>query len=196
MARPDPNSGGRSLKQLVERNGPLPISRAAMYVEQAARLLGVYHERGMLHANVRPGNVFVDDLDQVILGPSPEPETLDDLAFGEKNERQLLEMADYLAPELVLNNRVVDFQADQYSLGCTFYYLLAGRPPFSNGSIAERLLQHHVTRPTEVEKLRGDVPQAIAKICSRMLEKKPADRFATSMLVAEMIRAWRMEGYD
>ena len=76
---------------------------------------------------------------------------------------------DYLAPEQALNSRSADVRSDLYSLGCTFYFLLAGKVPFPGGSAAEKLLKHRLDEPTPVEQLRREVPAGVGAVVRRLM---------------------------
>ena len=115
------------------------------------------------------------------------------LSIGAEAERFDLEFVDFLAPEMALNSYVNDPRSDIYSLGCTMYFLLAGRPPFPNGNTAERLLQHQIATPETIQSLRPDVPVALVSICETMMAKKPSDRFQTAKKVGDAIAALRAE---
>src|SRR5262249_31078846 len=96
---------------------------------------------------------------------------------------------DYIAPEQARDSRHVDARADIYSLGCTFYHLLAGRPPFPEGAFIEKLLMHQLDPPEMLEKLRPEVPGPVVAIVNKMMAKKPADRFQTAEEVAHALAA-------
>lgn len=92
---------------------------------------------------------------------------------------------DYLALEQVLNAHQVDIRADLYSLGCTLYFLLTGRPPFAGGTLAETLLNHQMEQAVPVDRLRPEVPADVAAVVKALMSKRPEDRSQTpSELVA------------
>lgn len=94
---------------------------------------------------------------------------------------------DYIAPEQARDASKVDIRADLYSLGCTFYFLLTGRPPFPNGSSVEKLFQHQNDSPMPLEEIRPGIPPEIVGIVQRLMAKKPESRFQTPAEVAEAI---------
>ena len=98
--------------------------------------------------------------------------------------------ADYLSPEQARSAHTVDARADIYSLGCTLYYLLAGQAPFTEGTIAQRILLHQTQKPLDVRAVREDCPHAIADICMTMLAKDPADRIQNAGTVAKRMHRW------
>ncbi len=101
---------------------------------------------------------------------------------------------DYLAPEQALDFHGADVRADIYALGCTLYYLLAGRPPFGEGTLAEKLLKHQTVQPTPIQELRPDVPPGVAAVLARMLAKRPSDRYQTPGEVGHALETWAATG--
>jgi serine/threonine-protein kinase len=187
---------GISLKELVTRDGPLNAKRAAQHVEEVARELGEIHSSGELHRDVRPEHIFVDETGVARLAASPISflrEAAASSFLTNANEAAALGSADFLAPEAALQSHRTDARSDIYSLGCTMYFLLTGRPPFPEGSISERLLKHQTATPDKIQSLRPDVPVALASICETMMAKKPSERFQTAKQVGDTIAAWRTE---
>lgn len=86
---------------------------------------------------------------------------------------------DFIAPEQARDARTADIRADLYSLGCTFYYLLAGKVPFPGGSLAEKVLQHQLDEPPPIEELRPEVPSDLARILRKLMAKRAEDRYQT-----------------
>jgi serine/threonine-protein kinase len=101
-------------------------------------------------------------------------------------EGSIVGTPDYIAPEQARNAHRVDIRADLYSLGCTFYYLLTGQPPFADGSAVEKLLMHQLDDPAPVDRLRRNVPPDVASLVHKLMAKFPRDRYQTP---AELIAA-------
>lgn len=186
---------GDSLQDLVDRGGPLGFADAANYIRQAALGLEHAHQEGMVHRDIKPGNLLVDpggtvkllDLGLARYFSSEEKEGT---ALTIAHDEKVLGTADYLAPEQALDSHTVDHRADLYSLGCTFYFLLTGHPPFTEGTLAQRLMAHQTKDPPPVEKDRPDTPPTLAAILRTMMEKLPEKRPATSAQVAETLLHW------
>lgn len=96
---------------------------------------------------------------------------------------------DYLAPEQALDFREADIRADVYSLGCTFFYLLTGQPPFPGGSLVKKLMRHQQAEPPALARFRPDVPAEVAAIIRTMLAKDPAQRYQQPAAVGAALRA-------
>jgi sugar lactone lactonase YvrE/tRNA A-37 threonylcarbamoyl transferase component Bud32 len=185
---------GRDLARLVKEDGPLPVARACDYVRQAA--LGLQHafQRGMVHRDIKPHNLLVsrdpaDDAREIVKvldmglarreGPG-ENQT------GLTHDGAVIGTPDYLAPEQALNARTADIRSDLYSLGCTFYYLLTGRPPYRAESLTQLLLKHQMEEARPLEAYRPDIPPGVRAIVLRLMNKLPGDRYQTP---AELIQA-------
>ena len=190
---------GRDLKVIVEEQGPLPLDKAADYIAQAAAGLHHAHERGLVHRDIKPANLVVSDngLVKVLDLGLARLEDDDELAsLTVANAENMMGTADYLAPEQARNAHAVDHRADIYGLGCTFYYLLTGHAPFTDGTIAERILKHQTEKPKDVRAERTDCPHALADVCMTMLEKDPNSRFDSCGKVVQRLLRWLMaKGY-
>jgi hypothetical protein len=192
---------GVSLDQVVRQRGPLPPEEACAYVRQAALGLQHAHERGMVHRDIKPANLLLTSPGRTDGGGHPGGQVkivdfgLAHLASGAGgpatpiSSAPLLGTLDYAAPEQARDPAGVDTRADVYSLGCTLYHLLTGRPPFPAGTPLQTLLCHQERAPRPVTELRPDVPEALAAILERMLAKEPDRRHATPAEVAEDLAA-------
>ena len=191
---------GSSLQDLVPEKGLASFLDAAEYARQAALGLQHAHENGMVHRDIKPGNLLVDlngvvkilDLGLARFFKIDEGK----LALTLRHDEKVLGTADYLSPEQALDSHTVDSRADLYSLGCTFYFMITGRPPFTEGSLAQRLLAHQVKTPAAIESIRTDVPPALAAIIRKMMEKKPADRYSTAAEVEKTLHDWIDQNAD
>jgi serine/threonine-protein kinase len=182
---------GRDLHQTVSQNGPLPFVTAVRYVTQVATGLQHAHEMGLVHRDIKPANCLLDQHGTVkLLDMGLAKLNDDETSLTLANDENVLGTADYLAPEQALNSHAADARADIYSLGCTLYFLLVGRPPFPEGTISERLLKHQVEEPESLLKLRPDTPLSLVDLCSRMMAKKPDDRPQTAGEVARLLNDW------
>jgi formylglycine-generating enzyme required for sulfatase activity len=181
---------GIALDRLVAQRGPLPVDFACRCVAQAAQGLQHAHEKGMVHRDVKPANLIVTPKDQ-------EVKLLDfGLARGPRDQRKsnqtqmqtFMGTPDYVAPEQATDARSADIRADVYSLGCTLYFLLAGRPPFQGGSPLEIIVAQIQNEAQPITELRADVPAALWAVMARMLQKSPAARYQTPGDVARELQ--------
>jgi hypothetical protein len=179
---------GVSLAHLLGQQGPLPVRLACRLVSQAA--LGLQHafERGMVHRDVKPANLMVTRKGQLkILDFGLARLVSERKAGGLTHANVLMGTPEYIAPEQAVDARSADVRADLYSLGCTLYALLAGRPPFVKDTAVAVALAHIEEAPTPLIQVRPDVPEALSALVDRLLEKDLARRFQTPAEVAQAL---------
>lgn len=172
---------GVNLHDFVKKNGILAPARAAHYIRQAALGLQHAHEAGLVHRDIKPGNLLLDRQGVVKLLDMGLARFFDDdgSSFAKNFEQGYsIGTADYMAPEQTLDYRV-DIRADIYSLGGTFYYLLVGKGPFQDGSNSQKMIWHQVRHPKSVRQLRPDVPEGLAQVLDKMIAKEPERRYQT-----------------
>ena len=181
---------GMDLRDVAKRLGPLPIPDACELIRQAALGLQCAHEHGLVHRDIKPGNLMLTaqgQLKVLDLGLArPQAEGDDDVT----GTGEAMGTADYMAPEQAADSRSVDIRADIYSLGCTLYRLIAGRPPFSGPkySSAVKKLMGHIQDPVpQITRLRGDVPKRLEIVLGRLLAKDPAKRLSTPAELADAL---------
>ncbi|MDA1214186.1 MAG: serine/threonine-protein kinase, partial [Planctomycetota bacterium] len=184
---------GKSLQELVVKEGVLDYAPAAEYIRQAAEGLSHAHQSGLVHRDVKPGNLLLDQTGVVKildLGLARFFDVEDEDPLTIRHDEKVLGTADYLAPEQALDSHTVDARADIYSLGCTFYYLLSGHPPFTEGTLAQRLMAHQTKSPPPLENERTDIPTDLLKIIRKMMVRDVADRYQTAGEVERDLRTW------
>src|SRR5436305_13286274 len=103
---------------------------------------------------------------------------------------------DFMSPEQAKDSSAVDHRSDLYSLGCTLFFLLAGDPPFTKGNPVEKLLQHQLDAPPQIQFLRPDVPDELARIIHCLLAKRPEDRFQSGAALAHALEPWCSRAAD
>jgi serine/threonine-protein kinase len=177
---------GESLRQRLEREGPLPLDEALRLVREIADALGYAHAHGIVHRDIKPENILLAADHAVVAdfgiaraiaggtsGPPEERESLTATGFS-------LGTPAYMSPEQAAASREVDGRTDIYSLGCVLYEMLAGAPPFT-GPSAQALLARHALDPVApIRTVRGAVPEAVERVVLRALAKVPGDRYATA----------------
>ena len=185
---------GISLQELIVRQGSIPWPQACSLVAQAAAGLQHAHEKGMVHRDIKPGNLLVKRNGTV--------KVLDfGLALMEKDEDEFtlamisgqgcVGTADYISPEQTIDSFAVGPRADIYSLGCTLYCALTGTVPFPGESVAKKLRAHRTKDARPVREIKPEVPAAVEQIVAKMMARKPDDRYATAADVADCASAAR-----
>jgi serine/threonine protein kinase len=184
---------GASLQEIGKKVGPLDVVRACHYMRQAALGLAHAHEAaGLVHRDIKPGNILVDRngvvkiLDMGLARFFHDEEDI----LTKKYDENVLGTADYLAPEQALDSHGVDIRADIYSLGATFYFCLTGKTPFSEGTVAQKLIWHQTRQPKSIRSIRPEVPEGVAAIVEKMMAKEAAQRYQTPQEVMAALEPW------
>jgi serine/threonine protein kinase len=184
---------GSSLHRIVEKHGPMAISRAANCIAQAAEGLQHAHEAGLVHRDIKPGNLLLDRFGTIKILDLGLARFFDD-ETSHLTQRQnpgiVLGTADYVAPEQAIDSSTVDIRGDIYSLGVTLFFLLTGRTPYHDGSVPQKLMFHQISEPAPVTKFRSDVPRKLAAVIEKMLAKDPAQRYQTPAEVVAALAPW------
>ncbi|MFO0843475.1 MAG: protein kinase [Gemmataceae bacterium] len=175
---------GVSLDKLVSRRGPLPVGFACRCVVQAAQGLQHAHELGLVHRDVKPANLMVrkDKTVKVLdFGLARVPS--EDDSARKTRYQVFLGTADYVSPEQAKDARSADVRSDIYSLGCTLFFLLSGRPPFLGKNPYEVAAMHVAQAPAPL----AGVPAGLWAVVSRMMAKRREDRYQTPAEVIEAL---------
>ena len=180
---------GVNIRDLVQQQGPLSVADAISYTLQVAEALSHASQRDVIHRDIKPSNVLITpegraklvDMGLARLHQVEHPDN-DLTASG-----VTLGTFDYISPEQARDPRDADVRSDLYSLGCSFYYMLTGRPPFPEGTVLQKLLQHQSDDPLDPRQFRSDLPLEIGPILTRLLAKNPARRYQLpSELIADL----------
>lgn len=182
---------GQDVSEMVKEFGPLDFFVAARIAAQTARALEYAHRKGLIHRDIKPGNLLVDaqanvKLLDLGLAISASLDAASQRVFRER----VIGTADYLSPEQAVDSQRVDPRTDLYSLGCTLYYMLTGHPPFPDGSLTERIQAHQTREPRDIRLSRPDAPVELIAICKRMMVKKPRERYQSANQVFEALTRW------
>jgi serine/threonine-protein kinase len=181
---------GRDLGSEVAQAGPLAAADAVESILQAARGLNYAHSHGVVHRDVKPANLLraTNGLVKVAdLGLARITSESTSVNASLTQAGSLLGTADYMAPEQALDSAAVDHRVDVYSLGCTLFYLLAGRPLYSAGSLMALLLKHRDAPIPSLAEARPEVPAELDALFRRMAAKRPEDRFSTMAAVVQAL---------
>jgi len=187
---------GQDLESYVAARGPLSGTRAAHYIGQAAAGLAHVHSRNLVHRDIKPSNLLLGRANLIkLLDLGLARLAEDEASLTRQFSDRALGTTDYISPEQAMDSHAVDVRTDIYSLGCTFYFLVTGHPPFHQGSIASRLLAHQTQEPPgiEEERARAGIPpidRELIAICRKMMAKDPDDRYQDAKQVFDAIADW------
>ena len=206
---------GKTLREIVRDHGPLSASRAVKYIIQAARGLGHAHGEGVVHRDIKPSNMLLDRkdvvriLDMGLARPDtgswahrsdpelPAVRSPDLTQFG-----AVFGTPDFMAPEQAIDCRNVDERADIYSLGCSLYYLLTGKPLFPGGNAEDKIDAHRLETAPSLRILRPDVPESLDIVYQKMVRKRvdqrhdSADELITALSACDLSQAAPIENPD
>ena len=177
---------GESLRDRLEREGPLPLEDALRITREVASALSYAHGHDVVHRDIKPENILLSG-GEAVVADFGIARAITAAAGGKLTETGIaIGTPGYMSPEQAMGGERVDGRSDLYSLACVLYEMLAGEPPFT-GPSAESVARQHVAAPApHVSVMRPGVPPAVDQAIARALSKTPADRFAT---VAEFVRA-------
>jgi serine/threonine protein kinase len=183
---------GASLQELIRKTGPMDPIRAAHYIRQAAMGLAAAQQRGLVHRDIKPGNILIDRTGCVKILDMGLARFFNDEDdnLTKKFDENVLGTADYLAPEQAIDSHEVDVRADIYSLGATFYFMLTGKTPFGDGTVAQKLIWHQTRQPKSLASVRPDLPAGMAAVVDKMMAKDPGQRYQTPAALAEALAPW------
>ena len=183
---------GPDLAGIIARDGPLPLPRTVALIDQIASALDAAHAAGLIHRDVKPGNILV--------APGSAPGTdhayLSDFGLTKHAEYsealtrsgQLMGSVGYVAPEQI-ENRPIDARADVYSLGCVLYECLAGTQPYPRDTEMATLYAHVQAPPPSLAEARPELPPAIDVVIAKALAKDPAERYDSAGGLARAVAA-------
>lgn len=183
---------GPNLRTATEREHPVDWRVAAEYICQAARGLEYAHQNGIVHRDLKPANLMrapggtikVLDLNIARLLGEDDAHSVTLL-----HKESVLGSADFLSPEQALDSHEVDHRADIYSLGCTFFFLLANRPPFVCPTVANTLIAHLRSDRPQITEIRSDVPQGVESILHKMMATSVDERYQSMPEVIAALEA-------
>ncbi len=186
---------GQDLQQFIQTQGTMSVVDACKAIRQAAQGLAAAHELGVVHRDIKPSNLFVTkqtgqikilDMGLALLAQAEKPAalTFNGQCFG---------TPDYMAPEQWSDAHTCDARSDLYSLGCTLYFLLVGRPPYhsdTHRSTANKMKGHMLDAIPDLALARPDVPAGVVAIYLKLMAKVPSERFATGDELATALTPW------
>jgi serine/threonine-protein kinase len=176
---------GVDLHEYISKKGKLPPEEARQIIIQAARALEHAHKQGIVHRDIKPSNFLISNQNERLVVKMTDLGLARTKSENMEEEYRLTRAGttvgtiDYMSPEQSRSSSAADIRSDIYSLGCTFYHMLAGKGLFCEGSLPERLTKHAEAEPPDIRDYNVQVPEGLVVILGKMLEKKPADRYQT-----------------
>lgn len=183
-----PFVAGESLRDRLDREKQLPVDEAVRIAREMAEALGYAHRLGVIHRDVKPGNVLLAGDSAVVT----------DFGIARAVERSAQRLSvtssgftlgtpTYMSPEQAAGHRDLDARSDLYALGCVLYEMLAGEPPFTGPNPQAVIARHMSDTPRSIRLVRREVPEHLERLVMRLLAKSPADRYPTAERVAELL---------
>jgi serine/threonine-protein kinase len=189
---------GLTLEELVKSHGPLPAARVVHLLQQLCGALAEAHEIGLIHRDIKPGNVMlckrggVHDVAKLLDFGLVQSHFAGDADDRLTQEGTVIGTPAFLSPEQAGGGDQVDARSDIYSLGCLAYFLLAGQPPFAGRSQVKMLAAHLYEAPAPLTSDRPDVPRDLEAVTLQCLAKNPGDRFADARTLALALAQCKM----
>jgi serine/threonine protein kinase len=182
---------GAPLSERIASEGALSLSEALRLVSDIAGALEALHARGLVHRDVKPANVMVDERGAAALTDFGLARGVAETVLTKTG--MVVGTVDYLAPELIRGEQA-DRSSDVYALGCLLYECLAGAPPFADRAYVETLLAHVRDEPPDLGDLRADLPESVSWTVQKALAKDPAQRPKSAAAYARLLRASAQAG--
>jgi len=182
---------GTDLRRLIRSKGKLSVQQAANIVKQSAEALSHAHERGLIHRDIKPGNILVTPQGTAKLSDLGLAFYLNDTT--DPRLGKIVGTADYLSPEQIKTPENITHASDIYSLGCTLYYAVTGKVPFPGGTPKSKAKRHLEETPWHPRRFNEEVSDDFVDLIGDMMEKEPANRIASAEEVAERLSPWAHE---
>lgn len=183
---------GDDLSELIKKSGPLPVTKAVDCILQAAKGLAYAHGQNVVHRDIKPANLLLDKDGTVKIldmGLARFDETGNEDIAGAAltGTGMLMGTVDYMAPEQALDSKTADHRADIYSLGCTLYFLLTGKPMYGEDTVMKRVMAH---QNAAIPQLPGD-DKELQTLFEHMVAKKAEGRLEPAEEVVAALEAWQ-----
>jgi len=184
-----PYIAGESLRELIEREGQLPLDRAVHIAHEVADALDYAHAQNIVHRDIKPANILIGNDSRVMVVDFGIARAIEQAADIRRVTSTGLTIGTpvYMSPEQGSAERSIDGRSDVYSLGCVLFEMLAGQPPFT-GPTAQAIVARHMSAPVpSIRLVRPQVPEGVERVIERALAKVPADRYASAREFADVL---------
>ncbi|TWT35014.1 Serine/threonine-protein kinase PrkC [Thalassoglobus neptunius] len=191
---------GKNLDEIVKENGALSVSQSVNLILQAAHGLKHSHAQGIIHRDIKPGNLILDPsgrlkiLDMGLARVRSTDADVESMILHNLTEAgAVMGTVHYMSPEQALDSMTADHRSDIYSLGCTLFHLLTGSPVYPEKTILKIVMAHQQAGIPSLKDFRNDVPNELDEICIKMLAKRPEDRFQSLSAVIEALESLKLD---
>lgn len=181
---------GTDVQELVSKHGVLPVKRSLDIIRQMARALDHTGTMNLAHRDIKPSNLLIRPDGTIKLTDLGLARFIDEQTeTGITRAGYTVGTVDYMAPEQARDSKAADVRSDIYSLGCSWYFMLTGQPPYPDGSVTNKITAHALNLIPDPRRINPDVPEAIVLVINRMLAKLPQDRYQTGRELLADLRA-------
>lgn len=180
---------GIDVYDLIQKHKFIPVKRSIDIVRQVAQALQHAHEKGIVHRDIKPSNLMIRRDGLIKLADLGLARAIDETADASITQAGMtVGTVDYMSPEQARDSKLADIRSDIYSLGCTWYHMLTGQPPFPEGSITGKMAAHATQPPPNPRSINEQVPEAVVAVIHRMMAKDPQDRYQTPQDLLEDLK--------
>jgi serine/threonine protein kinase len=189
-----PRVRGITLREKLRRDGPTPISDFINILRDVAQGLEHAHRQSIIHRDVKPGNIMIDESGKAMLLDFGIAKALSAEGGNLSISGQIIGSVEYMSPEQASGGKDLDARSDIYSLGIVAYEMLTGQPPFDAQTVQQFVAMHLTEEPPDIRLKRPDLPVQIATAIHRCLKKNRGDRWASAVEAARMAGDRRLDG--
>ncbi len=180
---------GTDVQRLIRKRGRLPVRRATEIIKQVTLALEHASESGIVHRDIKPANLLITQSGVVKLTDLGLARALDDEETSITRDGTTVGTVDYMSPEQGRSSKAADIRSDLYSLGCTWYHMLTGTPPYPEGNITNKLHAHATATIPDPRSINESIPESIVGVMTRLMAKKPIDRYQSAHELLEDLEA-------
>ena len=181
---------GQDLFEMVQRRGVTPVKRSIEIIKQVAAALQHAYEQNIVHRDIKPSNLLIARSNGMVkLTDLGLARSVDDtLETNITRAGTTVGTVDYMSPEQARNSKLADTRSDLYSLGCTWYQMLTGEPPYPEGSVTNKLQAHAIKPIPDPRDKNPNIPEGVTAVLQRMMAKNPEDRYQTPAELLEDLK--------
>jgi serine/threonine protein kinase len=181
---------GTDLRRLIRRRGKLSMCTAAVIISQAAKGLEHAHSRGLIHRDIKPGNLLVTPEGRTKVSDLGLADYFSEEVPADAKGGKIVGTADYLSPEQITTPDKLTAASDVYSLGCTLYYAVTGKVPFPGGTTRDKARAHCQLPPIDPRRFNPELSDDFVEVIADMMAKRVEERIPSAAEVVERLGPW------